>query len=53
MSVLLSSIGSELARQAADKRDYERAIKNYKEAVFYSDNDGKVSAHKLTALSYF
>ncbi|KAK2186994.1 hypothetical protein NP493_181g04009 [Ridgeia piscesae] len=40
---LLASICSELARQAADKRDYERAIKNYKEAVHYSDNDGKVS----------
>ena len=37
-----ASICSDLAKHAITQRDYDRAIKFYKEALVYNDNDGKL-----------
>ncbi|XP_070546763.1 tetratricopeptide repeat protein 21B-like [Ptychodera flava] len=38
---LATSICVEMAKHSTEQRDYERAIKLYKEALVYSDTDGK------------
>ncbi|XP_066301202.1 tetratricopeptide repeat protein 21B-like [Branchiostoma lanceolatum] len=38
---LATSICSQMAQHAKEQRDYDKAIKFYKEALVYSDNDGK------------
>ncbi len=41
-----------MAQHAIQTRDYERAIKFYKEALSHNENDGKVPEHD-SSLSVF
>ncbi|XP_013391055.1 tetratricopeptide repeat protein 21B [Lingula anatina] len=40
---LAASICSQMAKHSSDQRDYEKAIKYYKEALVYNENDEKVA----------
>ncbi|XP_046549679.1 tetratricopeptide repeat protein 21B-like [Haliotis rubra] len=40
---LAADICCQLAQHSANQRDYEKAIKYYKDALVYNENDGKVS----------
>lgn len=48
---LAASISAELGQRSVDVRDYDKAIRYYKEAANHDDSDGKVGRNSYC--SYF